>query len=77
MTRLVGVLWLTDAARGVREAFFMFWETLWALVLGLTLSGVVQVFVPRESMQRGLGDHRAGALVRASGYGMASSSSAS
>ena len=26
----------------LREAFFMFWETLWALVLGFTLSGAVQ-----------------------------------
>src|SRR5438067_12066397 len=58
----------------LREAFFMFWETLWALVLGFTLSGAVQAFVPREDMQRVLGDHRAGAVARAAGFGMVSSS---
>ena len=38
---------LSDLGRGLREGFFMFWETLWALVLGFTLSGVVQAFVPK------------------------------
>jgi uncharacterized membrane protein YraQ (UPF0718 family)/YHS domain-containing protein len=60
--------------RSLREAFFMFWETLWPLVLGFGLSGAVQAFVPRRRMERSLGDHRPGAIVRASGYGMASSS---
>ncbi len=52
----------------------MFWETLWALVLGFGLSGAVQAFVSREQMQRVLGDHRPGAVARASGFGMVSSS---
>jgi YHS domain-containing protein/uncharacterized membrane protein YraQ (UPF0718 family) len=65
---------LTDIGRGLREGFFMFWETLWALVLGFTLSGVVQAFVPKEKMQTKLGDHGPRSLLRASGYGMASSS---
>ncbi|MBV8950005.1 MAG: permease [Actinobacteria bacterium] len=58
----------------LREAFFMFWETLWALVLGFTLSGAVQAFVARDDMRRVLGDHRPGAIARASGLGMVSSS---
>src|ERR1051325_2148992 len=58
----------------VRMAFFMFWETLWALVLGFGLSGVVQAFVPHESMERTLGNHRPGAVARASLFGMVSSS---
>jgi uncharacterized membrane protein YraQ (UPF0718 family) len=33
----------------------MFWETLWALVLGFALSGAVQAFVSRAEMQRALG----------------------
>jgi uncharacterized membrane protein YraQ (UPF0718 family)/YHS domain-containing protein len=65
---------LTDVGRGVREGLFMFWETLWALVLGFTLSGVVQAFVSKETMQAKLGTHRPAAIARASGYGMASSS---
>jgi uncharacterized protein len=57
-----------------REAFFMFWETLWALVLGFTLSGLVQAFVSKRQMQRVMGDHRPASIARASGFGMVSSS---
>jgi uncharacterized membrane protein YraQ (UPF0718 family)/YHS domain-containing protein len=52
----------------------MFWQTLWALVLGFGLSGAVQAFVSREAMGRHLGNHRPAAVARASLYGMASSS---
>jgi YHS domain-containing protein/uncharacterized membrane protein YraQ (UPF0718 family) len=65
---------LVDLGRGLREGFFMFWETLWPLVLGFTLSGVVQAFVSKEKMQSKLGDHGPASVVRASGYGMVSSS---
>ena len=65
---------LVDIARGLREGLFMFWETLWALVLGFTLSGVVQAFVSKEQMRAKLGDHRPASVARASGYGMVSSS---
>jgi uncharacterized membrane protein YraQ (UPF0718 family)/YHS domain-containing protein len=60
--------------RSLRESLFMFWETLWPLVLGFGLSGAVQAFVSRESLQRSMGDHSRRSVVRASGYGMASSS---
>jgi len=65
------VVW---TGRSLREGFFMFWETLWPLVLGFGLSGAVQAFVPREQMERVMGDHGPAALVRASGLGMVSSS---
>src|SRR4051812_23540909 len=52
----------------------MFWETLWALILGFTLSGAIQAFVSKDDMQRVLGDHRAKSIARASGLGMVSSS---
>lgn len=65
---------LVDIGRSLREGFFMFWETLWALVLGFTLSGVVQAFVSKEQMQAKLGNHRPAAVGRAAGYGMVSSS---
>jgi uncharacterized protein len=70
---VMAAAWL-DIGRSLREAFFMFWETLWPLVLGFGLSGAVQAFVSRESMQRKLGRHGPAAVARASGYGMASSS---
>jgi uncharacterized membrane protein YraQ (UPF0718 family)/YHS domain-containing protein len=63
-----------DVGRSVREAFYMFWDTLWALVLGFGLSGAVQAFVSRPAMQRHLGDHRPATIGRASLYGMVSSS---
>ena len=47
-----------DIVDSVKEAFFMFWATLWALVLGFGLSGAVQAFVAKEDMQRVMGDHR-------------------
>lgn len=64
----------TDIGGSLREGFAMFWDTLWALVLGFGLSGAVQSFVSREQMQRRLGSHNAGAVGRASFYGMVSSS---
>jgi uncharacterized protein len=63
-----------DIGRGLREGFYMFWATLWALVLGFALSGAVQAFVSRREMQRSLGDHRPASVARASVYGMISSS---
>jgi uncharacterized membrane protein YraQ (UPF0718 family) len=65
---------VVDIGRSLREGFFMFWETLWPLVLGFGLAGAVQAFVSRDAMRRRLGDHRAPAVVRASAYGMVSSS---
>jgi uncharacterized membrane protein YraQ (UPF0718 family)/YHS domain-containing protein len=58
----------------LRMAVFMFWETLWALVLGFGLSGAVQAFVSHEQMERAMGDHRPAAVTRASALGMVSSS---
>src|SRR6266566_817790 len=74
MTHLLSVISIGDIASGPREGFFMFWETLWALILGFTLSGAVQAFVSKDEMQRALGDHRPKAVARASGFGMVSSS---
>ncbi len=41
--------------RGFKEALAMVWMTFWPLVLGFTLSGVVQGMVPRASLRRQLG----------------------
>jgi len=48
MRQVLATSVVTWADRSVREGFFMFWETLWPLVLGFGLSGAVQAFVPRE-----------------------------
>jgi uncharacterized protein len=65
---------LGDIGNSLREAFFMFWETLWALVLGFSLSGAVQAFISKRQMQRVMGDHAPAAVARASAFGMVSSS---
>jgi len=65
---------VNDVWHSLREAFFMFWETLWALVLGFGLSGAVQAFVSKEQMQRVMGDHRPPAVARATFFGTVSSS---
>ena len=52
----------------------MFWDTLWALVLGFALSGAVQAFVSRTEMRAALGDHRPVTLAKTSFFGVVSSS---
>ena len=55
-------------------AFGMFWEILWALILGFALSGVVQAVVSKGEMRRLLPDDSARTLAVATGLGAASSS---
>jgi uncharacterized membrane protein YraQ (UPF0718 family)/YHS domain-containing protein len=74
VTHLLSVVSIDDIGASLRESFFMFWETLWALILGFTLSGAVQAFVSKDEMQRVLGDNRPRAVARAAGFGMVSSS---
>ena len=73
-SQLLAFITVADIGHSLREAFFMLWETLWALILGFALSGAVQAFVSKDSMQRVMGDHRPKAVARASGLGMVSSS---
>jgi len=63
-----------DLGRSAREGFFMFWETLWPLILGFSLSGAIRAFLSGRSIEQRLGNHRPAAIARATGYGMASSS---
>jgi uncharacterized membrane protein YraQ (UPF0718 family) len=52
----------------------MTWEILWALILGFTLSAVVQALVRRSTIVALLGDDRPRTLAVAAGLGAASSS---
>jgi len=56
------------------QGWWMFYETLWALVLGFALSGAVQAFVTRTQMKNLLGNRRPASIARASFFGMVSSS---
>src|SRR3989475_9866747 len=55
-------------------AFAMFWEILWALILGFALSAVVQAVVSKKQMTRLLPDDSPRPLAMACGLGAASSS---
>ena len=65
---------VTAIVASLEMGFFMFWDTLWPLILGFGLSGAVQAFVSRSQMQRLMGDHSPRSLARASVFGMISSS---
>jgi uncharacterized protein len=55
-------------------AFGMFWEILWALILGFALSGAVQAVVSKSEMRRLMPDDSPRTLSIACGLGAASSS---
>lgn len=65
---------LNALVTSLEMGFFMFWDTLWPLVLGFGISGAVQAFASRAQMQRLMGDHGPRSLARASFFGMISSS---
>ncbi len=55
-------------------AFSMFWEILWPLILGFTLSAIVQAVVSHQSMAKALGGDSLKHVIRATLFGIASSS---
>ena len=59
---------------GLYHAAAMFWETLWALVLGFGISAGLQVFVSKQGMTRLLGRAGLKEILLATGFGAASSS---
>ena len=65
---------VTAILSSLRMAFAMFWEILWALILGFSLSAVVQAVVSKSEMSRLLGDDSPKTLSIATALGAASSS---
>ena len=61
-------------ARSIYEAAAMFWEVLWALVLGFSISAILQVFVSKERMTREFGQTSLRSVALATLFGGASSS---
>src|SRR5215813_13894306 len=55
-------------------SFSMFWEILWPLILGFTLSGVVQAVVSHQAMAKTLGCGGPKCLTFATLFGITSSS---
>ncbi len=68
----------TDPIAGIGRALWMastmFWQILWALILGFTLSGVIQAVVSKTEMGRLLPDDSPKSILKACGLGAASSS---
>jgi uncharacterized membrane protein YraQ (UPF0718 family) len=60
--------------RALSFAFGMTWEVLWALILGFSLSGIVQAVVSKREMRRLMPDDSPHTLAVATGLGAASSS---
>src|SRR5205809_3017724 len=63
-----------ELVQALSFAFGMFWEILWALILGFALSGAVQAVVSKAEMTRLLPDDSPRSLSIACGLGAASSS---
>ncbi len=61
-------------AQALFTSFSMFWEILWPLILGFTLSGIVQALVSHKTMARTLGCDGPKCLTFATLFGIASSS---
>jgi uncharacterized protein len=65
---------LDAIGHALAEAGSMTWQITWSLILGFTLSAVVQAVVRREAIVRRLGGDRPSTLALATGLGAASSS---
>ena len=63
-----------ELGRALQEAGSMTWQITWSLILGFTLSAMVQAVVRREAIARHLGEENARTLALATGLGAASSS---
>jgi uncharacterized membrane protein YraQ (UPF0718 family) len=65
---------VTSIGQALLTSFSMFWEILWPLILGFTLSGIVQAVVSHQAMAKTLGCDGPKCLTFATLFGIASSS---
>ena len=65
---------VTAVGNALFTSFSMLWEILWPLILGFTLSGIVQAVVSHRAMARALGGNSPKNLALATLFGIASSS---
>ena len=63
-----------ELVRALSFAFGLFWQILWALILGFTLSGIVQAVVSKQEVRRLLPDDSPRSIATATVLGAASSS---
>src|SRR5256712_8148260 len=65
---------LNSIGQALFMSFSMLWEILWPLILGFTLSGIVQAVVSHNAMAKTLGGDDPKSLTFATLFGIASSS---
>ena len=65
---------ITSIGQALFTSFSMFWEILWPLILGFTLSGIVQAVVSHNAMAKTLGCDGPKCITFATLFGIASSS---
>ncbi len=65
---------IQNIGQALFTAFSMAWEILWPLILGFTLSGVVQAVVSHQALARTLGGNGPKSFTLATLFGIASSS---
>lgn len=65
---------MSQLGNGVKDSWWMFFDTFWALVIGFTISGAIQAFTSREKALSALGNHRPKTILKASLLGAISSS---
>jgi uncharacterized protein len=65
---------LDAIGHALAEAGSMTWQVTWSLILGFTLSAIVQAVVRRQTITAMLGDDRPATVAKATGLGAASSS---
>ncbi|WP_254762519.1 permease [Natrinema marinum] len=57
----------------LRIGFGFLWTAAWAIIMGLTITSLVQVYVSKERMARVLGESSLSSLAKATAFGAASS----
>jgi uncharacterized membrane protein YraQ (UPF0718 family) len=66
-------LWV-EYGEAAKTAIGFFWKAGWAFVLGYSVSGMIQAFVPKARLTRHMGDPDLGSVTLATVFGAASSS---
>ena len=64
---------LQGVVESLRVGFGFLWVAAWAIIMGLTITSLVQVFVSKERMARVLGSESLSNLAKSTGFGVASS----
>jgi uncharacterized membrane protein YraQ (UPF0718 family) len=65
---------ISTIGEGLEQSLLMAYEVWWALVLGFTISAIVQAWIPRERIEASLSGEGAGPIARSTLLGAASSS---